>query len=112
MLISDSLDILCIAESKLDELFLKGEIVPERFEKSCRLDVFGSSGGLLIYVKTRFPSKIINRYDFQKDMQCIATELNAVNKKGVIFSIYRPPKQNINYPKQSIRGDLFLCKTL
>ena len=35
-------------------------------------------------------------------MQCIAKKLNVANKKYVIFSIYRLPRQNINYFLNSI----------
>ena len=93
MLIFDSVDILCIAESKPDESFLNSKIALERFKKPYRLDVTASIGGLLIYVKAILPLKIVNHYDFQKGTQCIAMELNVANKKYVIFSIYRPPKQ-------------------
>ena len=92
ILISDSIDILCTAESKLDESFLNGEIAMDGFKKPYRLDVTTSSGGLLIYVKASLPSKIINRYGFQQNVQSIAMELNVANKKYVIFPIYRPPK--------------------
>ena len=97
ILISDSVDILCIAESKLDESFLNSENALKGFKKPYRLDVTASSSRLLIYVNASLPSKIINRYDFQKDVQCNAMELNVANKKYVIFCIYRRPKQNINY---------------
>ena len=52
-LISDSVDKenLSIAESKLYESFLNGEIALEGFRKPYRLDVTASSGGLLIYAK-------------------------------------------------------------
>ena len=75
-------------------------------KKPYRLDVTASTGGLLIYVKVRLRSKFINHYDFQKDIQCIAMELNVANKKYVIFSIYRPPKQNINYFLNSLSEGL------
>ena len=106
ILISNSVDILCIAESKLDESFLNSEIALEGFKKPYRLDITASSGGLLIYHKASLPLKIINHYDFQKDIQCIGKELNVVNKKYVIFSIYRPPKQNINYFLNSLSKGL------
>ena len=52
-LISDSVgkENLSIAESKLDESFLNGEIALEGFKKPYRLDVTASSGGPLIYAK-------------------------------------------------------------
>ena len=55
ILISDSVDILCFAESNLDESFLNSEIALEGFKKPYRLDVTASSGGLLIYIKTSLP---------------------------------------------------------
>ena len=72
IIISDSVDILCVAESKLEESFLNSETALERFKKPYQLDVTASSGGLLIYVKGSLPSKVISHYDFQKDIQCIA----------------------------------------
>ena len=44
--------------------------------------------------------------DFQKDIHCIAMELNIANKEYVIFSIYRPPKQNINHLLNSLSEGL------
>ena len=59
-------------------------------------------------VKASLPSKNISCYDFQKDIQCIVMELNVANKKYVIFSIYRPPKQHINYFLNSLSDELDL----
>ena len=91
------INVLCIAESKLGESFLKSEIALLGFEKPYQLDVTASSRGLLIHIKASLPSEIINHYDFKKDIKCITMELNVVKKKYVIFSIYRPPKQDVNY---------------
>ena len=106
ILISDSVDILCIAESKVYELLLNNKTTLEGFKKPYQLDVTESSGVLLIYVYASLISKIINYYDFQKDIQCITIELNIVNKKHVIFFIYRPTKQNINYFLDSLSEGL------
>ena len=99
-------DILCIPESKLDESFLNSGIALEVFKNPYRLDVNASSDGLLIYVKASLSSNINNHYDFQKDIQCIAMELNVANKKYVTFSVYRPPKQNIRYFLNSLSKGL------
>lgn len=52
---SDSIDILCIEESKLDELFLNSNIALEGHKKPYQLGASANSGSLLIYVKARFP---------------------------------------------------------
>ena len=107
----DSVDILCIAESKLDKSFLKSEIVLDGFKKPYRLDLTTFSGGLLVYIKASLPSKIINHYEFQKDIQCVVMELKVSNKKYVIFSIYGPPKQYKLLLQLSIGGTWFLFET-
>ena len=80
ILISDSINILCIAESKLDGSFLNSEITFELFKKPYQSHVTASSQGLLIYVKPGLTPKIIYHYDFQKDIQCTAMELSVANK--------------------------------
>lgn len=52
---SDSIYILCIEESKLDELFLNSNIALEGHKTPYQLGVSANSGSLLIYVKARFP---------------------------------------------------------
>lgn len=52
---SDSIDILCIEESKLDELFLNSNIALGGHKKPYQLGASANSGSLLIYVKARFP---------------------------------------------------------
>ena len=79
ILIPNSVNILCIAESKLEESFLNSETALERFKKPYRLDVTASNDGLLIYVNLTL--KIIDHYDSQKDIQCTAMKLNEGNKK-------------------------------
>ena len=85
---------------------MNSEIALDGFKKPYRLDVSASSGGLLIYVKTNLPSKMINLYNFNKDIQCIAMELNVSNKRYIILSIYRPPKQKIDYFLDSLSEGL------
>ena len=47
-MISDSVDIFCVAESKLEESFLNSKFALERFKKPYWLVVTASSSGLLI----------------------------------------------------------------
>ena len=72
---------------------LNSEIALEALKKPYSSGVFTSSSRLPIYAR----KKIKNIYDFQRDIQCITTELSMANKKYLSFSIYRQPKQNINF---------------
>ena len=97
ILLGKSLDIICISETKLDETFPTAQFAIDGFNKPYRLDVTSNSGGLLFYVKTNLPSKLIRFYNFPNEIQCIPIELNISTKKYALLSIYRPPNQNINF---------------
>ena len=58
-------------------------------------DVDERSGGLLVYVNENIPSRRLNGFIFEKDMQIVPVELNLKIQKWLIFSIYRPPRQNL-----------------
>ena len=110
IVLGKSLDIICIFETKLDETFPTTEFSIEGFNKPYHLDVTSNSGGLLFYVKTNVPSKLIRFYNFSNEIQCIPIELNISSKKYALFSTYRPPNQNINFflDKLSEALDIYL----
>ena len=95
LLLGQSLDIICISETKLHETFPTAQFVMEGFNKPYRLDITSNSGGLLFYVKANLPSKLIRFYNFPNEIQCIPIELNISTKKYALLSTYRPPNQNI-----------------
>ena len=89
-------DILAVAESKLDDSFPDNQFILPGYKKPLRLDVNGRSGGLLVYVNDQIPSRRLNTFVFDKDIQVVPFELNLRKTKWVIFAIYRPPKQDLS----------------
>ena len=54
-ILSDSMDILALRESKIDSSFLTSQFLIEGYKTPFRLDIGDKSGGLLVYVKLRSP---------------------------------------------------------
>ena len=96
-IVSNNIDVLCIAETKLDNSFPEPQFFLKGYKKPYRLDVSDSSGGLLTYVNSDIPSTRLTSYTFPKDIQCLVIELNLRKQKWLVFSIYRNPAQDLQY---------------
>ena len=106
-----NVDLVCIAETKLDQSFPESQFACDGFKKPYRFDVTNSSGGLLLYVNESIPSRLLP-HSLPTDIQCIPIELNLRKQKWLVVSIYRPPSQSIKYfvEKISDQLDLFSAK--
>lgn len=96
-LILENVDILCIAESKLDSSFPAGQFSVPGFKQPIRLDISDKSGGLLLYARDKLPLRQLRCPVQSDDIQCIVADLNLRKQKWLILSIYRNPKQDIRY---------------
>ena len=96
-LLKDKVDILTIAESKLDKSFPEKQFMLSGYKKPLRFDDTSRSGGLLVYINENIPSRHLNLHSFQGDIQIIVFEINLRKQKWITFSVYRPPKQNLLY---------------
>ena len=96
-LLDGLVDVLSIAETKLDVSFPSSQFLIPQFKRPYRLDISEDSGGLLTYVREDIPSRLLTEFKFPKDIQILAIELNLKKAKWVLFNIYRPPKQNTSY---------------
>jgi len=72
-IILQDVDILCIAESKLDSSFSTGQFSVSGFKQPIRLDVSDKSGGLLIYSKINLPFRRLDCPVVKDDIQCKIT---------------------------------------
>ena len=93
----NNIDVLCIAETKLNKSFPVPQFVVEGFKTPYRLDVSDTSGGLLLYVNRQLPSRRLYRCPIPADIQVIVVELNLRKHKWLLLSIYRPPSQTLSY---------------
>ena len=94
---SQNLDILMIADTKIDATFPMGQFAIKGFATPFRLDRNANGGGLLIYVRSDIPSHQLKSFKFSDGVECISFEINLRKKKWVLFSVYRPPTQSQDY---------------
>ena len=61
------------------------------------MDVSSSKGGLLVYIKSSLPSKILTKLKLPNNIQIIAFKLNLRKGKWLFVSIYEASLQNNQY---------------
>ena len=93
-MIKTDLDVIIIAETKLDKTFPKNQFLIEEFGEPFRLDVTSNRGGLLVYVRHGIIVKELPVTNFPNDIQVIPIELSIRKQKWLLLPIYRPPSQD------------------
>ena len=90
-MLENNIDILCIAETKLDSSFPESQFQMPGYTMPYRLDKTANSGGLLVYVKETIPSKLLHEITIPSEIQAIPIEINFRKSKWLILPIYKPP---------------------
>ena len=96
-IINGNVDIISIAETKLDGSFPCAQFILDGYHTPYRLDVNSKNGGLLVYVKSSIPSRSLSCNEDCNSIQAIPFEINLRKEKWLVISIYRPPSQNSEY---------------
>ena len=96
-MIGDFVDVLIIAETKIDSCFPKNQFTINGFKCPYRLDVSGNSVGILVYVRDGLLSKSLGLVGTRPDIQVLPIEINDRKQKWSMLPIYRPPQQNSGY---------------
>ena len=108
-MIGENVDILVIAQTKIDSSFPTSQFLIDGFKSPYRLDVSGNSGGILVYVRDCLLSKYVNLVDTPPDIQVVPIEINVRKQKWLILPIYRPPLQNSEYFVEEISKLIDKC---
>ena len=95
--ICDSVDILTIAETKIDSSFPTAQFRLANYHTPYRLDISNKSGGILVYIKSNIPTRQLNCGNLCKSIQAVPFEINLRKEKWLVISIYRPPSQNSEF---------------
>ena len=74
-------DILSIAETKLDYLFPNAQFLIPNFHQPFRLDISRNSGGFLVSVRYSIPARMLSNYRLPPDIQAIPFEINLRKEK-------------------------------
>ena len=70
-MLEQNIDILCVAETKLDSSYPTNQFHLQGYKTPYRFDVSSSSGGILVYIKESLPSKTLNEFSMDNDIQAI-----------------------------------------
>ena len=96
-LISSHVDILSIAETKLDYSFPNAQFLIPIFHQPFLMDINRNSGGLLVFVRSSIPARILSNHRLPLDIQAIPFEINLRKEKWLLVSVYKPPSLNNQY---------------
>ena len=80
--IKGKVDVLMISETKIDETFPSRKFYIKGFSSPYRLDRNCYGGGILVYVREDFPSKLI---EMNSSVKSISIELNLRKKKWLVY---------------------------
>ena len=90
-----NVDILTIAETKLDSSFSVVQFTVNGCSEPYRKDRNANGDGLLVYVKKDIPSREINSHPQTcKLFDVIVVELNFRKSKWLLINAYKPPSMN------------------
>ena len=94
--VKDSIDILMVSETKLDDSFPEAQFLIEGFHSPFRFifDCNINGGGIMLYVREDIPTKLLS-HDFP-GVESFFVEINLHKKKWLINCSYNPHKSNIN----------------
>ena len=90
-------DILSIAETKLDYLFPNAQFLIPNFHQPFRLDISRNSGGFLVSVRYSIPARMLSNYRLPPDIQAIPFEINLRKEKWLFRSVSKRPSLNNQY---------------
>ena len=108
-MISEYVDVIVLAETKLDDTFPKNQFSLPGFKAPIRLDRTLNSGGLLVLINEKITSKQIKTITVPGDIQAVPIELNINNSRWLLLPIYKPPCQNEAYFLDEIQKVVDFC---
>ena len=103
-IIKQNVDVLAVAETKIDASFPLFQFFLEGYHSPYRLDISLKSVGLLVFVKGTIPSRQLSLPKFQFRIQALPFELNLRKEKWLVIVICRPPLNLLSRFLESLTG--------
>ena len=98
-----------MGETKLDHSFPNSQFLIPCFHEPMRLDITSTDGGMLVYIKSSLPSRIMSNFKLPENIQVTPFELNLRKEKWLFVSIYKPPLKSNNYFLDTLNDLLDFC---
>ena len=93
-IVMGKVDILIVAETKIDASFPTAQFSVEGYHKPYRLDVSEKSGGISVYINSSIPSRQLHCGNLNLSIQAVPFQINLSKDKWLVIPVYRPPSQN------------------
>ena len=90
-------DIPLVAEIKLDPSFPNFQFLIFVFHELMKLEIPSKCGGMLVYIKSSLPSRIMSNFKLPENIQVMLYVLNLRKEKWLFLSFYKPPLQSSIY---------------
>ena len=110
VLIENNINILVLTETKFHSSFPNAQFRIDGFSATFRLDENRIGGGVLIYIREDMPYKQLTKHILPDDIEGIFVEINLRKTKWLLFSGYRPLRQqaeiflkHVNYALDTYR---------
>ena len=105
VLAQTGIELLAVSETKFSENFPDAQFYVEGYNfPPYRRDRNSNGGGLMVFAKKDLITRRIKELKSTK-IEIISLELTVSKRKWIIFSVYRPPKTNI----QTFFSELNIC---
>ena len=92
-IVKDNIDILMISEYKLDDSSPDSQVLIEGFGKPFRLDRNRNGGGVMLFIRSDIPVKVISTD--KSPFESFYVELNFRKKKWLLNCSYNPNNNNV-----------------
>ena len=89
-LVSNTIDVLLISETKIDNAFPVSQFGVPGYSVPFRLDRTGNGGGIMLYVKEHIPCIMLSKCTFEKEIEAFATEIDLRKVKWLLVCSYNP----------------------
>ena len=94
-IIDSNVEIVTIAETKLDSSFPSAQFIVNGYSAPYRKDRNANGGGLLVYIKEGIPScELKNHSPMSNSFDVIVIEINFRKSKWLLINAYKPPSVN------------------
>ena len=100
--VASNIDILMISETKIDNSCPDAQFYIDGYSSPYRFDRKGNGGGILVYVRSDIPSKLLER-NFENQTEYALLEINLRKKKWFLCCSYNPHKSMIRMTSKYIR---------
>ena len=91
------IDIFILSETKLDETSLISQFSMDGFSKTWRFDRNKHEEGVMVCIRDKVPSKVLEKHSCLNNIKCLFIERNFRKRKWLLCVTYHSPSQNDEY---------------